>query len=84
MSGHQYDTGLVVYYATYIARYVGEEFTIPRRQAVKDVRVVSGFVDQETNTLVNNSEIPSNLVLRKISPKIWLPALTIIREIVTM
>ncbi|PMD19601.1 putative MFS transporter [Hyaloscypha hepaticicola] len=49
MTDFQYDTGLTVYYATYIA-----------------------------------SEIPSNLVLRKISPKIWLPALTIMWGIVTM
>ena len=31
-----------------------------------------------------NSEIPSNLVLKKVSPKIWLPALTIAWGIVTM
>ncbi|KAH8772270.1 putative MFS transporter [Hyaloscypha sp. PMI_1271] len=49
MTDHQYDTGLAVYYATYIA-----------------------------------SEIPSNLVLRRISPKIWLPALTVMWGIVTM
>jgi hypothetical protein len=49
MTDHQYDTGLAVYYATYIA-----------------------------------SEIPSNLVLRKMSPKIWLPALTVMWGIVTM
>jgi hypothetical protein len=30
------------------------------------------------------SEIPSNLVLKKISPKIWLPTLTIAWGIVTM
>jgi len=30
------------------------------------------------------SEIPSNLVMRRISPKIWLPALTIMWGIVTM
>ncbi|KAF4626736.1 hypothetical protein G7Y89_g11421 [Cudoniella acicularis] len=30
------------------------------------------------------SEIPSNLVLRKISPKIWLPALTVMWGLVTM
>jgi Na+/melibiose symporter-like transporter len=45
----QYQTGLAVYYATYIA-----------------------------------VEIPSNLVLKKISPKIWLPFLTIIWGIITM
>ncbi|KAG9235087.1 major facilitator superfamily domain-containing protein [Amylocarpus encephaloides] len=49
MTDHQYDTGLAVYYATYIA-----------------------------------SEIPSNLILRKVSPKIWLPALTVMWGIVTM
>ena len=31
-----------------------------------------------------DSEIPSNLVLRWISPKIWLPALAIMWGIVTM
>jgi hypothetical protein len=31
-----------------------------------------------------NSEMPSNLILRKISPKIWLPALTVAWGIVTM
>lgn len=49
MTDWQYDTGLAVYYATYIA-----------------------------------SEIPSNLVLRRISPKIWLPLLTVAWGIVTM
>ncbi|PBP16529.1 hypothetical protein BUE80_DR012780 [Diplocarpon rosae] len=49
MSNHQYDTGLAVFFATYIA-----------------------------------SEIPSNLVLRKLSPRIWLPALTMMWGIVTM
>ncbi|KAF2843395.1 MFS general substrate transporter [Patellaria atrata CBS 101060] len=49
ISDHQYNTGLAVFYATYIA-----------------------------------SELPSNLVLKKISPKIWLPALTIAWGIITM
>lgn len=49
MTDHQYDTGLAIFYATYIA-----------------------------------SEIPSNLVLKKISPKIWLPALTCMWGLVTM
>ncbi|RDW67603.1 MFS general substrate transporter-69 [Coleophoma cylindrospora] len=49
ITDHQYDTGLAVYYATYIA-----------------------------------SEIPSNLVLKRISPKIWLPVLTIVWGIITM
>ncbi|KAH8588830.1 putative MFS transporter [Bisporella sp. PMI_857] len=49
ITDHQYDTGLAVYYAFYIA-----------------------------------SEIPSNLVLKKVSPKIWLPALTVAWGIVTM
>ncbi|KAG4442345.1 hypothetical protein IFR05_002196 [Cadophora sp. M221] len=49
MTDHQYDTGLAVFYATYIA-----------------------------------SEIPSNLVLKKLSPRIWLPALTMMWGIVTM
>jgi len=30
------------------------------------------------------SEIPSNLVLKKVSPRVWLPALTIAWGIVTM
>ncbi|KAL3426838.1 major facilitator superfamily transporter [Phlyctema vagabunda] len=49
MTDHEYDIGLTVYYATYIA-----------------------------------SEIPSNLILKKVSPKIWLPSLTIAWGIVTM
>ncbi|KAL2072882.1 hypothetical protein VTL71DRAFT_12225 [Oculimacula yallundae] len=49
MTDHQYDTGLAVFYATYIA-----------------------------------SEIPSNLVLKKVSPRVWLPALTMVWGIVTM
>lgn len=49
MTDYQYDTGLAVFYATYIV-----------------------------------SEIPSNLVLRKVSPKIWLPVLTVFWGIVTM
>jgi len=49
MTDFQYETGLAVYYATYIA-----------------------------------SEIPSNLVLKKISPKIWLPFLTAAWGIIAM
>ncbi|KAI9053207.1 hypothetical protein LZ554_002174 [Drepanopeziza brunnea f. sp. 'monogermtubi'] len=49
MTDRQYDTGLAVFFATYIA-----------------------------------SEIPSNLVLKKISPRIWLPALTMAWGLVTM
>ncbi|KAK0713164.1 major facilitator superfamily domain-containing protein [Lasiosphaeria miniovina] len=45
----QYNQGLAVFYATYIA-----------------------------------SELPSNLVLKKVTPKIWLPALTIVWGIITM
>ncbi|KAM7207921.1 Major facilitator superfamily domain containing protein [Naviculisporaceae sp. PSN 640] len=45
----QYNQGLAVFYATYIA-----------------------------------SELPSNLVLKKITPKIWLPLLTVIWGIITM
>lgn len=30
------------------------------------------------------SEIPSNLVLKKLSPRVWLPALTMVWGIVTM
>ncbi|KAI9731812.1 MAG: hypothetical protein M1818_007677 [Claussenomyces sp. TS43310] len=49
VTDHQYDTGLAVYYATYIA-----------------------------------SELPSNLVLKKVSPRIWLPFLTVVWGIITM
>jgi sugar phosphate permease len=49
ISNSQYNQGLAVFYATYIA-----------------------------------SEVPSNLVLKKISPKIWLPLLTIVWGIITM
>ncbi|PVH76892.1 putative MFS transporter [Cadophora sp. DSE1049] len=49
MTDHEYDTGLAVFYATYIA-----------------------------------SEIPSNLVLKRVSPRVWLPALTMMWGIVTM
>lgn len=49
MTDHEYDTGLAVFYATYIA-----------------------------------SEIPSNLVLKRLSPRIWLPALTCAWGLVTM
>lgn len=31
-----------------------------------------------------NSEIPSNLILQKVSPKVWLPALTVMWGITTM
>ncbi|TVY32013.1 putative transporter [Lachnellula subtilissima] len=68
MTDHQYDTGLAVYYATYIARQV--LFHVGR-QAVKSITIF-------------DIEIPSNLVLKKISPKIWLPALTVMWGIVTM
>lgn len=34
--------------------------------------------------LTNPSEIPSNLVMKKVSPKIWLPALTVAWGIVTI
>ncbi|CAL3961880.1 unnamed protein product [Diplocarpon coronariae] len=49
MTDHQYDIGLSVFFATYIA-----------------------------------SEIPSNLVLKKLSPRIWLPALAVMWGTVTM
>ncbi|KAH7104811.1 major facilitator superfamily transporter [Auriculariales sp. MPI-PUGE-AT-0066] len=49
ITNHQYNQGLAVFYATYIA-----------------------------------SELPSNLVLKKVSPKIWLPLLTCSWGIVTM
>ncbi|KAK3936859.1 major facilitator superfamily domain-containing protein [Diplogelasinospora grovesii] len=49
ISNLQYNQGLAVFYATYIA-----------------------------------SEIPSNLVLKKVSPKIWLPLLTVVWGTVTM
>jgi sugar phosphate permease len=49
ISNSQYNQGLAVFYATYIA-----------------------------------SEVPSNLVLKKTSPKIWLPLLTVVWGIITM
>ncbi|KAK0611644.1 major facilitator superfamily domain-containing protein [Immersiella caudata] len=49
ISNLQYNQGLAVFYATYIA-----------------------------------SELPSNLVLKKLTPKIWLPLLTVVWGIVTM
>ncbi|KAK8080813.1 hypothetical protein PG997_008631 [Apiospora hydei] len=49
MSDHQYDQGLAVYYATYIA-----------------------------------SEIPSNLIMKRVSPKKWLPFLTFAWGLVAM
>lgn len=60
------------------------------RQVFKSVKSVTrlgslaGVVDQWANCFGGDSEIPSNLVLRKISPKIWLPALTVMWGIVTM
>jgi MFS family permease len=57
------------------------------RQAVKSVTGLGSLarvVDQWANGFGGDSEIPSNLVLRKISPKIWLPALTVMWGIVTM
>ncbi|RDL40113.1 MFS general substrate transporter [Venustampulla echinocandica] len=38
--------------------------------------------DRGSDTI--NSEIPSNLILQKVSPKVWLPALTVMWGIVTM
>ncbi|KAK0669908.1 major facilitator superfamily domain-containing protein [Cercophora samala] len=49
ISNTQYNQGLAVFYATYIA-----------------------------------SELPSNLLLKKITPKIWLPLLTVVWGVVTM
>ncbi|KAK3313069.1 major facilitator superfamily domain-containing protein [Apodospora peruviana] len=49
LSNQQYNQGLAVFYATYIA-----------------------------------SELPSNLVLKKVTPKIWLPLLTALWGIITM
>ncbi|KAK4452204.1 major facilitator superfamily domain-containing protein [Podospora aff. communis PSN243] len=49
ISNLQYNQGLAVFYATYIA-----------------------------------SELPSNLVLKKLTPKIWLPLLTVVWGIITM
>ena len=33
---------------------------------------------------MTHSELPSNLVLKKVSPRIWLPAITIVWGIITM
>lgn len=49
MTDHQYDTGLAVFYATYIV-----------------------------------SEVPSNLILKKITPRIWLSLLTFAWGIISM
>ncbi|EQB52328.1 major facilitator superfamily transporter [Colletotrichum gloeosporioides Cg-14] len=65
----QYNQGLAVFYATYIARHV---FSV--------VQSHSDFV----NGRPVSTELPSNLVLKKVSPRIWLPFLTIAWGIVTM
>ncbi|KAB5517377.1 putative MFS transporter [Coniochaeta sp. 2T2.1] len=49
MTDHQYDTGLAVFYATYIV-----------------------------------SEVPSNLVLKKVTPRIWLSCLTFAWGVISM
>ena len=33
---------------------------------------------------MSNSELPSNLAIRKVSPKIWLPSITVTWGIITM
>ncbi|TVY43165.1 putative transporter [Lachnellula occidentalis] len=74
MTDHQYDTGLAVYYATYIARQVLFTSLLVWRQAANPITIFN----------IISCEIPSNLVLKKISPRIWLPALTVMWGIVTM
>ncbi|KAI0399358.1 major facilitator superfamily domain-containing protein [Xylaria palmicola] len=49
ITDHQYDTGLAVYYATYIF-----------------------------------GEIPSNLILKKVTPSVWLPCLALVWGVVAM
>jgi MFS family permease len=58
ITNQQYNIGLAVFYATYIASLVN----------------TSGLMSTEAENIY--SELPSNLVLKKISPKIWLPFLT--------
>lgn len=55
----------------------------PSCQPVAEAWLPGLGVDQDAN-FDGHSEIPSNLVLKKISPRIWLPALTVMWGIVTM
>jgi hypothetical protein len=82
MTDYQYDTGLAVYYATYIARHVAHCGRYARLSCLS--LGLLPLNQRQADRVVVDSEIPSNLVLRKISPKIWLPALTIMWGIVTM
>ncbi|TVY55506.1 putative transporter [Lachnellula cervina] len=76
MTDHQYDTGLAVYYATYIVRQLSNISQYLLYESRRRSMALTVFCE--------SSEIPSNLVLKKISPKIWLPALTVMWGIVTM
>lgn len=74
MTDHQYDIGLVVYCCTYIARLV---FYTPSSFLVN-------FHKRTTDWPNSNSEVPSNLIMKRVSPKIWLPFLTVAWGIITM
>lgn len=73
ITDHQYDIGLAVYYATYIFRWINgsSSYYLGSREPYS---ISNKF----------NSELPSNLVLKKASPKIWLPFLTVVWGIITM
>ena len=72
ITDHQYDVGLAVFYLTYVCRSVGP--------SVAD----SPPIVQSMALTGGRSELPSNLAIKKVSPKIWLPLLTIVWGIITM
>lgn len=86
----QYSQGLAVFYATYIARCVSTSRAVPNKEYSYPLRASSSNVTNVSRILIElissiiNSELPSNLVLKKITPKIWLPLLTAIWGIITM
>lgn len=71
MTNLQYNQGLAVFYATYIARFV-----------LLSLFFLSLF---STNPLTKSpSELPSNLILKRLTPRVWLSFLTCAWGIVTM
>ena len=80
LSNSQYNQGLAVFYATYIARYF---LPLPQPPRFITPRFIIPQHPPPTNNLSLTSEIPSNLVLKVLTPRVMLPLLTITWGLIT-
>jgi hypothetical protein len=82
LSNSQYNQGLAVFYATYIARYFLSFPPFPPTPPTPIYNTTTQH-PSPTNTLSLTSEIPSNLVLKVLTPRVMLPLLTITWGLIT-